>query len=298
MRIASFVACFVAAGCASTPAPVEEPPPAPEAPAATVVWSVPIQIENGVPVIEAKVRDGQTKFAIATSSSNHTLTKSFAESVRAPVSATRQTTKVHGAPAEVEKVEGVVAIKAANAEWRLENVVAADTAALDPRGIGGLLVPQALASNTTTVVVDLKGGALTLVEGDADLFGVWFANKFGNAKKVQLQREGGLLYTQATVGEAGDRKVRLASATPKSRFAAATLGAEVAADACVEGADLMEACSAGASSSVASLKWDGGEVGAWDAVAIAQGEEVLGADVLANCVFAIGVGNQAHVVCD
>lgn len=289
---------FALAGCASTPPPEPTPQPEPEAPAAKVVWSVPMVMEQGIPVITARVRDGETKFAIATSSSNHTLTKAFASSVRAPVSTTRQTTRVHGAATEVEKVEGVVSIKAANADWRLEQVVAANTQALDPRGIGGLLVPQALADNTTTVVLDFKAGAITLVEGDPSLFETWFRGKFGESQKLDLQREGGLLYVDATVGDAGTKRARLDSASARSRFAAADLGAEIAADACVEGADLIEPCLPGAPATVTSLALGPQTFPAWEALAVPSGEAVIGIDILSSCVIAIGVGNQAHIVCD
>lgn len=296
MRIATLTVYLALAGCASEP---PQPPPAKpvEAPRAKVVWSVPMTMEAGVPVITAQVRDGQTKFAIATSTSNHTLTKSFAESVRAPVSTTRQTSRMHGADTEVEKVEGVVAIKAANAEWRLEQVVAADTTTLDPRGIGGLLVPQALASGTTTVVLDFKGGVVNLVEGDPALFSQWFEGKYGTPQKIALQREAGLLFVDANIGSQGSKRARLDSASPRSRFAAADLGAEVAADACVEGADLVEQCLPGTPANVESLALGSTTFPAWEAVAVPAGDAVVGADVLGKCVIAIGVGNEAHLVC-
>ncbi len=297
MRIATLALGFAVTSCASPPPPAPVAAPAPEEPAARVVWSVPIVMENGVPVITAQIRDGETKFAIATGTSNHTLTKSFATAVRAPVSATRQSTTVNGVAADVETVEGVVSIKAANAEWRLQKVVALETDALDPRGIGGLLSPQALATNTTTVVLDFKSGALTLVEGDAALFATWFAGKFGDAQKLSLQRAAGLIYVDAKLGSAGAQRAKLDTASPRSRFAADALGVKVGADACVDGADLMAACLPGAATSIEALALGSTTFPGWEAVGIVSGDPTVGADILSNCVIAIGVGNDAHLVC-
>lgn len=298
MRKATLVLALALTGCGSKqPAPAA-PAPEPEGPAAKVVWSVPITMEAGVPVITAKVRDGETKFAIATSSSNHTLTKSFASSVRAPVGTTRQTSKLHGQDADVEKVEGVVSIKAGGTEWRLQQVVAADAESLDGRGIGGLLVPQALVTNTTTVVLDFKGGALTLVEGDAALFESWFAGKYGAAQKLPITRDAGLLYVEAIVGNSGARRARLDSASPRSRFDAADLSAQVAGDACVPAADLMVECLPGTTANVESLALGSSSFPAWEAVAVAAEDPAIGADILGKCVFAIGVGNEAMLACN
>lgn len=292
---------IVLAGCKSAPEPAPEPEPEPEV-RASVTWSVPLKWEQGIPMIDATVRDGQTDFVISTSSTYHTLSKSFASRVRAPVSTGRQTTVVHGGASEVERVEGVVSIRSAGADWRLENVVATANAALDAAGVGGFVVPQRLVTNTTTIVLDLRGGALTLVEGEPELFRAWFAKKYGEASIVPLRRDGdGLLFTEATVAGA-PTKVMLDSSIATSRFDAASVGAEVADGACVEGADLITSCLPGAKTTVADLAIGEHAFGTIDAIAVpslpADTQAAIGADVLKRCVLAISPGNELLTVCD
>ena len=106
------------------------------------------------------------------------------------------------------------------------------------------------------------------------------------------------MYVDAEVGSAGARRAQLDTSSPRSRFVAADIGVEVAADAGVEGADLVVGCLPGASGTVESLGLGTANFAAWDAVGIADGQAAIGADILSKCVIAIGVGNEAHVVCD
>lgn len=293
----------LAAGCKSAPETPPPPPPVEEPPAAEVVWSVPITWGGDIPMVDSKVRDGQTKFVVSTSSSYHTLTKTFATTVRAPVSTTRKTTKVHGVSADVERVEGVVSVTSSDAQWRLQDVVASDSQALDPRGVGGFLVPQRLTSNTEHVVLDFPGSAVTLVAGNPDLFAEWFTGKFGEAKRVPMHRdEDGLLYVDATIADGDTRRVLLDSGVARTRLSADALGTEVEGGACVSGADLLVECLPGVEATVDSVEFAGDERGPVEAIAIANppagADGALGMDVLRNCVIAIGVGNQAYMVCD
>ena len=296
MRPAVCAVALFACACASAPRPTPTEPPA-EVPKAKIVWSVPVTMEDGVPTVSAQVRDAQTKFALSTGTSTHTLTKAFAASVRAPITPTRKTTKVHGTATEVETVDGVVSVNAAQAELRLQGVVALDTDALEARGMGGLLAPHALSSNTETIVIDLKGGALTLVEGDNALFDAWFALQYGEFTKVPIERVDGSVHLGATIGPAKVANARIDTASPKTQVDAGAVLAEVEEGACIQGAALMAPCLAGVPHA-AEVAIGDVALGSTEVVAVPAGAAVVGADVLSQCVVAIGVGNHAHVACN
>ena len=289
------------AACKSAPEPAPEPEPEPEV-RASVAWSVPLSWTDGVPTIDARVRDGQTRFVISTSSSYHTLSKTFASSVRAPVSTGRQTSVVHGGTADVERVEGVVSIQSADADWRLEKVVATENASLDAAGIGGFVVPQRLVSNTNTIVLDFRGDTLTLVEGEPELFRAWFRKKYGEPEILNVSRgEDGLLFADGTVdGTSG--KVLFDSSVATSRVAATAVEAEVPEDACLKDSDIVRDCVRGVSANLGNVTVDGQSFGALDAIAVpslpGNATASLGAEALKKCVFAISPGNEVLSVCE
>lgn len=208
LTLVTFVS-FALAACGGKQTP-EPAPVAPEPePQAEVTLEVPLEFEAAdgsalmVPLVQATVRDGTSRFIVDSAIPNHALTEAFAAKVRAPVKSDRKISQEHsGVQVEASPVQGVVAWQFGEKEFRFENVLAVrGPDAFEGYGIGGHLAPHHI-TDEGAVVIDMNGDQLRVVEGPTDKVSAWLKAQYPGLEDLEgFFGENGRPYAKVAVGE-------------------------------------------------------------------------------------------------